>query len=171
MLIAYHKFTYICVCNFQYFLRVTPYLCTFSYKIWTFEFIHIYECIHTSLLTFIFSHTFLYTPCLFSFSCVHSLTHTQISTHTPAPTRFSVHILALALYDDFSRCLSPGLQPQDGGGGSCWWRLTVPFREGAGPGKVEPSSLGSREVRSRISCQRRWWGFHPHPLWVTLGDI
>lgn len=78
-----------------------------------------------------FSYT--HTVHIFTLLCTQSHTHKQVHAHTPAPTQFSVHFLAPALRDDFSRCLSPGLRPQDWGGSS-GWRLAVPFQEGAGLG-------------------------------------
>lgn len=103
-------------------------------------YMYISECIDTSIQTYMYLHTLMFSHTVLMFMFLCTVSHAQISAYTPTPTQFSVHFLAPALHDDFSRCLSPGLQPQDWGGSS-GWRLAIPFQEGAGPGEVEPSSL------------------------------
>lgn len=151
-----HKFTYyVCVCHFHVLSQRGPptHTHTYSCKIHPYEFTHTLMYIRMCPPARIYGHTRIhealthlsYTQC--SFRAVHPAPRTPIEARTPAPTQFSVHLLAPALHDDFSRCLSPGLRPRlrmEGvpGGDSC----PLPGRRRAG--EVEPSSLGSGEVRS-----------------------
>lgn len=84
----------------------------------------------------VYSHIFIYMDGAYFHAPVHVVTHTNM--HTPIPMKFSVHFLALALHDDFSRCLSPGHQQSQDWEGVPGGGLLSPSRKEEGLERWSP---------------------------------